>query len=81
MRGKKVARYLQSKRKKLNLNQSEVAEQLGYSAQVVSNWERGLCLPPKKCLKKLVQIYRVPRSEFCDLLIQEYSSEVKKLLK
>jgi len=46
-------------RKKSSLTQEEVAAQVGVSAQAVSKWEKGECLPDVYNLKFLAKLYSV----------------------
>ena len=50
---------LREHRKKLGLTQEEVADRVGVSAQAVSKWESGECLPDCFNLKSLGEIYGV----------------------
>lgn len=44
-------------RRRAGLSQATVAEAFGYSSgQFVSNWERGVSLPPLECLPQLVTL-------------------------
>lgn len=53
--------YLQKMRLEANLTQREVSLALGYSsAQFISNFERGIAVPPLKKLKVLVKMYGMP---------------------
>lgn len=50
--------WLKKKREKAGLTQRKVGEELSYTtAQFVSNWERGLILPPFPTLKELSKLY------------------------
>ncbi len=50
---------LRNHRKKLGLSQENVAEKIGVSAQAVSKWENGECLPDCFNLKSLGEVYGV----------------------
>jgi len=50
---------LKNIRKEKNLTQEEVAKKIGVSAQAVSKWEKGECLPDVYNLKLLGRLYRV----------------------
>ena len=50
---------LRNHRKNLGLSQENVAEKIGVSAQVVSKWENGECLPDCFNLKSLGEVYGV----------------------
>ena len=53
---------LKDKLKKLriqhNMTQEEVAERLGFSAQTVSKWERGISYPDITLLPKIAKMFR-----------------------
>ncbi|MGE3260905.1 MAG: helix-turn-helix domain-containing protein [Bacteriovoracia bacterium] len=64
-----VGVYLQAARAAKNLTQGRVARLLGYSsAQFISNFERGIALPPVKKLKVLIRLYDIPASELIDII-------------
>jgi transcriptional regulator with XRE-family HTH domain len=66
-----VGEYLRYLRTKAGLTQREVSLELGYSsAQFISNFERGIALPPLKKLKVMQKIYRGNLSRLVDLTIE-----------
>lgn len=72
MRKNHLGKYLQKKRIKSDLTQIEVAKKLGYSsAQFISNFERGLCSPPLKQMKKLTSLYELDPAEVIDIMMKE----------
>mgnify|MGYP000962803213 CR=1 FL=1 len=73
-----MPQYLKNKRVHSGLTQGEVATKLGYtSAQFVSNWERGLSLPPITTLKKICSLYKVNQDEMFHLLVDHSVKELK----
>src|SRR6478609_5227134 len=61
--------YLQKMRLEANLTQRYVSLKLGYSsAQFISNFERGIAVPPVKKLKVLIKLYGLNPSELIDLI-------------
>jgi len=52
-------RKLKGHRKAMGLTQDEAATRIGVSAQAVSKWEKGECLPDVYNLKLLGRLYRV----------------------
>ena len=56
---KKFGEKLRNHRKSLGFTQEEVAEKIGVSAQAVSKWEAGDCLPDCFNLKSIVEIYKI----------------------
>lgn len=62
-----VGELLRRKRAALGLHQSDVAAELGYtSGQFVSNWERGLGLPPPTALPRLAKVLKIDPSEIIE---------------
>ncbi len=57
------------------LSQGDIAEALSkypntpVHIQFVSNWERGLCMPPKHCLKNLAAVLKLTRNRKGNLKI------------
>ncbi len=67
-----TAKYFRDKRIEAGKTQSELAEQLGFSsAQIVSNWERGICAPPMASLKTLIKILKLDPEEVTDVITEE----------
>jgi transcriptional regulator with XRE-family HTH domain len=58
---------LKSCRKEKNLTQEEVAEKIKVSAQAISKWEKGECLPDAFNLKLLGRFYRISIDSLLDL--------------
>ncbi|MAE73894.1 MAG: hypothetical protein CL675_07340 [Bdellovibrionaceae bacterium] len=69
---KVIGKFLAGKRKEAGFSQSDVAKHLGYTAQFVSNWERGQALPPMQALRKLIDLIKMDREEVISLLISEH---------
>ena len=61
---------LRNHRKKLCMTQEEVAEKIGVSAQAVSKWEAGDCLPDLFNLKAVSDLYKIS----ADVLLETESS-------
>ena len=78
---KELGSYFRDKRLKAKLSQEKVAKKLGYkSIQIISNWERGLCSPPKHKLKEITKFYKLNKNEVLDFLMELSKREYKKLL-
>lgn len=54
---------LRSYRELRELSQAKLAKEIGIHVQFVSNYERGLCMPPSHCMPKLIKALRVIRSD------------------
>lgn len=62
--------FLKEARLSKNLSQAHVAEHLGYStSQFVSNWERGISMPPLSTLKKLVFLLEIDGHEIMGVIL------------
>ncbi len=78
---KKLGKYLKDKRTDAELSQAEVAKKLGYnSAQYISNFERGLCMPPLKKLRKLVLMYNIEPEVVYDMMLKAQEIELSKII-
>ncbi|MGZ3651016.1 MAG: helix-turn-helix domain-containing protein [Bdellovibrionota bacterium] len=74
--------FLHDARVKAGYSQKEVSKLFGYkSAQVVSDWERGLRSPPGDMLKKMVVLYGVPMETFFELIMQERTAILERKLR
>lgn len=80
-----LAKYLKEKRESANLSQNDVAEVLGYqTAQFISNWERGLSVPPIESLQKISKIYKVSKDEvkqkYYEEKLNKFTEDLQKKL-
>lgn len=79
---RELANFFKKRREQSGLSQRTVAKELGYSSpQFISNWERGLCGPPLKKLPRIVELYRLNRSEVVTVMMKAYKKEVERSLK
>ena len=73
-----LSNYLLKAREDKGLTQKELADKLGIaSAQLISNWERGLCAPPLKKLNSLSSALGIQFDPTFDL-VMKYKSEVAR---
>jgi DNA-binding transcriptional regulator YiaG len=71
-----------AKRLELGLSQSEVAEKLGFtSPQFVSNWERGLALPPIVCLPELLKLLKLNKETTVEYMVKASKIAVESSLR
>jgi transcriptional regulator with XRE-family HTH domain len=78
---KKLPDFLKECRTRAGLSQLAVARAVNYSSpQFVSNWERGVSLPPLPVFGKLIDLYKIKRHEIIDLLVQEHRSRLEAKL-
>lgn len=74
-----LCNYLLKAREMKGLTQKELAKKLGIvSAQLISNWERGLCAPPLKKLQPLTSILGVEFDPTFEL-VMKYKSQAARL--
>lgn len=77
-----LGKYLKDRRTEMDLTQAEVAEALGLHSQFASNWERGLCAPPKHAKDKLAKLLRLSEVRLWEVMMDDASeaigAEVKK---
>jgi transcriptional regulator with XRE-family HTH domain len=74
--------YLQTMRTKAGLTQREVSLALGYSsAQFISNFERGIAVPPLKKLKILVKMYDMPVDTVMEMILDAEREIILNVLK
>lgn len=70
---------LKNLREKAGLSQGDVAGILGYSTpQFVSNWERGVSLPPFKAVKPLAKMYHSDVKFLVENLKDAHMAKLKK---
>lgn len=55
-----ISNLILQKRKERGLTQSELGATLGISGKAVSKWERGLSVPCKEHLEKLIDLLGLP---------------------
>lgn len=81
LRAKIVGEFLKTMRQKSGLTQQDLATKLSYStAQFISNWERGISLPPLEVLPKLSNLCKIPPRTLVEALFR-YQEEVLKVHK
>ena len=59
----KIGKFIQEKRKSVNLTQEELAEKLGVTDRAVSKWERGLNMPDASIMLDLTNILGISVNE------------------
>lgn len=81
LRKRIVGRFLRARRVKVGLTQLDVANHLQYTtAQFISNWERGISMPPMDTLPRIANLLRIPPRDLIDV-INDYQEQVLKLQK
>lgn len=71
--------YFKFLREKAGLTQKQVSIYLGYTTiQLVSNWERGLCMPPRNSIQRLAKLFNVDKKQIGKYI---YNYQLNKLNK
>lgn len=70
---KSIGNKIASARKKANLSQAELAQQISISPQAVGKWERGESMPDIITLNRIAEIFNVDLNYFSD-----YSKDTEK---
>lgn len=74
--------FLARKRNEAGLSQRDVSLKLKYSsAQFISNFERGLALPPLKKLKTIVNLYGLCTRDVENMLVLVERKKIHEALK
>ncbi|MDG0816456.1 helix-turn-helix domain-containing protein [Bdellovibrio svalbardensis] len=79
MASKKMFRdYIRDARISSGLSQGDVASKLGYSTpQFISNWERGVSMPPIDSLKTIAKMYQISPEELFETMEAEIVKDLK----
>jgi len=69
IRAETIGKFLKQGRLKAGLTQLEVSRNFKYSnLQFVSNWERGISLPPIELLPKLAKLYNISAEDLIEVV-------------
>jgi transcriptional regulator with XRE-family HTH domain len=78
LRVKSIGNHLARLRAESGLTQLQVARDLGYyTAQFISNWERGISLPPVSAVPVLAKLYGVPRKSLLNTIFEAQMRELQ----
>ncbi|MES2130811.1 MAG: pentapeptide repeat-containing protein [Bacteroidota bacterium] len=66
LNSKSIGNKIAEARKKINLSQAELAQQVSISSQAVGKWERGESMPDIMTLNRLAEIFGVTLNYFSD---------------
>lgn len=81
LRRRVIGAFIKGHRADAGVTQEQLADALGYStAQFVSNWERGVSMPPLKSLPLLARTIGVSSKAMIDLM-DRYQDEIRKIEK
>lgn len=72
-----IGHFLKQKRLAANLTQKDIADAFELtSTQFISNWERGISLPPSNYLPKLCKLMNIDPKELIKLILQKTEAEL-----
>lgn len=76
-----LGEYLAANRKRIGLTQRQVAEALDYSSpQFISNFERGVYVPPLNKLHQLTNLYGLAVNDILDVVFACERDRIRKAL-
>lgn len=64
MENNDIISFISNKRKELNLSQGDVAHEIGYSSQIVYNWEKNKSLPDLCIISSLCNCFKISIDDF-----------------
>ncbi len=76
----KIGKFIAENRKKQNLTQTELAEQLNITDRAVSKWERGLSLPDSGIMLELCELLKINVNELLtgeNLEMKDYNEQAE----
>lgn len=82
-----LANLLRSRRNKQKLTQFELAKELKAKhpkkvhVQFVSNWERGICEPPRHCVNALMGILKIDKSTLIKAMEKDAIEKVRRQIR
>ena len=76
LNSKTIGDKIATARKKINLSQAELAQQVSISSQAVGKWERGESMPDITTLNRLAEIFGVDLNYFSESF-QSANNETK----
>ena len=77
----KLGEYLQKGREKAGLTQKQVADTLEYStAQFISNFERGIAVPPLSKLRTIIEMYSLSPERVMNMILELEKQRMTSIL-
>jgi transcriptional regulator with XRE-family HTH domain len=58
--------------------QESIAEQFGFGAQLVSNWERGICAPPGDVFYNLIKLLKINKEELVNVMVDDARDRIQQ---
>ena len=77
-----ISDYIKLKRKRAKKTQEQLAEDLGYkTGQFISNWERGIAMPPARKIRELSEALNVKSAELVKLYLKSKTHHISDKIK
>lgn len=74
----KLGAWLKDKRIAAGLSQETVSKKFGYtSSQFISNWERGVSMPPPSKVDELAKLYSINATELLTMITDTAATKAK----
>lgn len=73
-----LAKYLQERRLALGFTQAALSKKLKVHVQYVSNWERGMCIPPTHSFDKVLEILKVDREQVVKAMVLDSKVQIEE---
>jgi len=77
---KQASDIILKKRDDKSISQAQLAQAIGASSQAVSDWERGVSLPPKKYVYLLCKALGLNFDFYVEAYVQAETERIKKTL-
>lgn len=72
---KKIILFISKRRKELGLSQNDVASKIGYSSQLIFNWEKGKSLPDISILSELCKVLDISLEDLFSCRVSKKNEE------
>ena len=75
----KIGKFIQERRKKVKLTQSELAEKMNVTDRAISKWENGVCMPDASNIPLLCEILNITINDLFSGYVVDMKDNEKKL--
>ena len=75
----KIGKFISSKRKEINITQSDLAEKLGITDRAISKWENGICMPDAGTIPELCKLLNITINDLFSGEVVDMKDNEKKL--
>ena len=75
----KIGKFIQEKRKEINLTQSDLAEKLNITDRAISKWENGNCMPDAATMPELCKLLNISINDLFSGEVVDMKDNEKRL--